>query len=137
MVATELCTGHPLALGRPAPSPVLVRRSRPQQATGEPQVDVLTVTADAPVLAGHVRSESVPRLAGSLLVASEELGSVTVITFAQDSVHRRLTLPELAARLGGGGAARAHHEGGKQVRARVQQTSGGTDGRQGSLRSQY
>lgn len=88
VVATELRPGHPLTLGLPSPPPVLVEGTRPLLATGEPQTDVLTVAAENPVIAGHAWPESEARLAGSLLVASEAKGEGTVVTFAQDPVHR-------------------------------------------------
>ncbi|HEX6203553.1 MAG TPA: hypothetical protein VF100_11165, partial [Thermoanaerobaculia bacterium] len=88
VLATSLAPGHPLAVGIGAPPPVLFNGSRPLVATGEPRVDVLTVAADEPVLAGFAWPESRARLAGALLVAAEPVGRGRLVLFSQDPAFR-------------------------------------------------
>ncbi len=112
VVATEMRTGHPLTVGMASSPPALVAGTRPLLATGEPRVDVLTVAAQDPVMAGLAWPESRDRLAGSLLVAAEEVGRGQVISFAQEPGFRlfwRGTMPlflnavMFAPSFGGGG----------------------------------
>lgn len=96
VVATEMRQGHPLTAGLASPPPALVAGNRPLLATGLPQVDVLTVAAEEPVLAGLAWPESQERLAGSLLVAVEAAGDGLVVLFAQEPGFRlfwRGTMP--------------------------------------------
>lgn len=96
VVATEMRDGHPLTAGMVSPPPALVAGTRPLLATGEPQVDVLTVSGDDPVIAGFAWPESRRRLEGSLLVATEAAGSGRVVLFAQEPGFRlfwRGTMP--------------------------------------------
>ena len=112
VVATEMRSGHPLTVGMESSPPTLVAGTRPLLATGEPQADILTVAADDPVMAGLAWPESRDRLAGSLLVAAEEVGRGQVISFAQEPGFRlfwRGTMPlflnavMFAPSFGGGG----------------------------------
>lgn len=96
VVATRMQKGHPLTVGMSSSPPALVAGNRPLLATGDRQVDVLTVANDEPVLAGLAWPESRDRLAGSLLVAAESVGQGQVITFAQEPAFRlfwRGTMP--------------------------------------------
>jgi hypothetical protein len=88
VLATSLSPGHALAAGLAAPPPVLFTGSRPLVATGEPRVDVLTVDAAEPVLAGFAWPESRQRLAGALLVAVEPVGRGRLVLFSQDPAFR-------------------------------------------------
>jgi hypothetical protein len=88
ILATEWVGRHPLGAGLPAPPPVLFHGAMILEATGDPRVDVLLVRRQDPVLAGVVWPDSVPRLAGSLLVARETLGRGRVVSFSQDPYFR-------------------------------------------------
>ena len=96
VVATEMRQGHPLTAGMASAPPTLVAGNTPLLATGKPQVDVLTVARQEPVLAGLAWPESQERLAGSLLVGVEEVGRGQVVLFAQEPGFRlfwRGTMP--------------------------------------------
>ena len=98
VLATRLTPDHSLAAGLPAPPPALFVGDRVWLPTGDPQVDVLTADADAPVAAGFAWPEARARLAGALLVASEQAGDGRLILFAQDPAFRgfwRGTMPLL------------------------------------------
>ncbi|HUO86233.1 MAG TPA: M14 family zinc carboxypeptidase [Thermoanaerobaculia bacterium] len=88
ILATALAPGHPLGVGVAAAPPVLFDGSQPLLATGGRRVDVLTVVAGDPVLAGFVWPESRPRLAGALLVAAEPVGRGWSVMFSQDPAFR-------------------------------------------------
>ena len=96
VVATEMRQGHPLTVGIASPPPTLISGTKPLLATGQPQVDVLTVAHEEPVMAGLAWPESQERLAGSLLVGSEAAGKGRVVLFAQEPGFRlfwRGTMP--------------------------------------------
>ncbi|HMB53047.1 MAG TPA: hypothetical protein VKU40_07020, partial [Thermoanaerobaculia bacterium] len=98
VVATEMRPGHPLTIGLASAPPVLIGGSRPTLVTGDPQTDVLTVSHEEPILAGLAWPESRERLAGSLLVADEQLGRGRLVLFAQEPGFRgfwRGTMPLL------------------------------------------
>jgi len=98
VLATRLTPGHPLAAGLPSPPPVLFEGDRVWLPTGDPQIDVLTAVAASPVAAGFAWPEARERLAGALLVASEEVGDGRLVLFAQDPAFRgfwRSTMPLL------------------------------------------
>lgn len=88
ILATRLRDGHPLALGIPAPPPVLFEGSRILRPTGNPQTDVLTADPDHPVLAGVAWPEARERLAGALLVATEAVDRGRLVLFAQEPDFR-------------------------------------------------
>ena len=98
VLATRLTPGHPLAAGVPSPPPVLFEGDRVWLPTGDPQIDVLTADAAAPVAAGFAWPEARERLAGALLVTSEQVGDGRLVLFAQDPAFRgfwRATMPLL------------------------------------------
>jgi hypothetical protein len=98
ILATRLQAGHPLAAGLAAPPPVLFEGATVLAPTGDPQVDVLTVDPDQPVLAGVAWPEARHRLAGALLVATERVDDGRLVLFAQDPAFRlfwRGTVPLL------------------------------------------
>ncbi len=88
IVATALTPDHPLALGVPAPPPVLVTGQTVLLPTGDPQVDVLRVVEKDPILAGVAWPEAVDRLSGSLLASVERQGRGSVVLFAQEPDFR-------------------------------------------------
>ncbi|HLE85863.1 MAG TPA: M14 family zinc carboxypeptidase [Thermoanaerobaculia bacterium] len=88
ILATRLTPHHPLAAGLPGPPPVLFSGSTVLLATGDPQVDVLTAAAEAPVLTGIAWPEAEARLEGALLVSLESAGRGAVVLFAQDPDFR-------------------------------------------------
>jgi len=88
IVATELETEHPLGLGVPTPPPVLVTGATVLLPTGDPQVDVLEVVDENPILAGVAWPEAVERLSGSLLTSVERQGRGMVVLFAQEPDFR-------------------------------------------------
>jgi hypothetical protein len=87
---------HPLTLGLDHSPDVLYEGSNVLKATGDPRQDVLTAEDDMPVVAGFAWPEAAQRLAGSLLVGSEQRGKGSVVLFAQDPDYRlfwRATMP--------------------------------------------
>jgi len=88
ILATRLTPHHPLAAGLPGPPPVLFSGSTVLLPTGDPQVDVLTATPEAPVLTGIAWPEAEARLEGALLVSLERAGRGAVVLFAQDPDFR-------------------------------------------------
>lgn len=87
-VAGSLQIRHPLALGTGEDLAVLMRGSRFLEPSGDPRVDLLTVRAEAPRLAGLLWPETESVVAGSLLVATENVGQGKLVTFAQDPAFR-------------------------------------------------
>jgi putative intracellular protease/amidase len=95
-LATELRQGHLLTAGLRSAPAVLFQGTAVLLATGDPQVDLVTVAGRDPVRAGLAWPEARERLAGALLVASEERGRGRVVSFAQDPAFRvfwRATMP--------------------------------------------
>jgi len=88
IVATELTPEHPLALGVSSAPPVLVTGHTVLLPTGDPQVDVLRVVEEDPILAGVAWPEAVDRLSGSLLASFERQGRGAVVLFAQEPDFR-------------------------------------------------
>lgn len=88
IVATEWVGQHALSAGLPTPPPVHFEGADIFEPTGDPRVDVLVVRNQDPVLAGLIWPDAVETIAGSLLVAKENLGRGRVVVFAQDPYFR-------------------------------------------------
>jgi hypothetical protein len=88
VLATEVRPDHPLAIGLPSSPAALFTGTHPLLPTGDLRTDVLTVSVRDPVLAGFAWPESLPRLEGALLVATEPLDRGRVVLFAQDPAFR-------------------------------------------------
>ena len=98
VIATRMQPQHPLTLGLAASPDVLYEGSNVLKVTGDPRQDVLMAADDAPVVAGFAWPEAEQRLAGSLLVGTEQRGRGSVVLFAQDPAYRlfwRATTPIL------------------------------------------
>ena len=96
VLSTRMQPRHPLTLGLDHSPDVLYEGSTVLKATGDPRQDVLTADDDMPVAAGFAWPEAAQRLAGSLLVGSEQRGKGSVVLFAQDPDYRlfwRATMP--------------------------------------------
>lgn len=96
VLSTHMQPRHPLTLGLDHSPDVLYEGSTVLKATGDPRQDVLTADDDSPVAAGFAWPEAAQRLAGSLLVGSEQRGKGSVVLFAQDPDYRlfwRATMP--------------------------------------------
>jgi hypothetical protein len=96
VLATRMQPHHPLTLGLASPPDVLYEGSNVLKTTGDPRQDVLTVVDESPVAAGFAWPEAAQRLAGSLLVGSEQRGRGSVVLFVQDPDYRlfwRATMP--------------------------------------------
>jgi len=95
-LATELRPGSLLTAGLPDAPPVLFNGDQVWLPTGDPGVDLWTVSARDELLAGLVWPEAAERLRGALLLASESQGRGQVVLFAQDPAFRgfwRGTMP--------------------------------------------
>ncbi|MGD2114258.1 MAG: M14 family zinc carboxypeptidase [Acidobacteriota bacterium] len=88
IVATEATAGHPLLLGVSSSPPALVTGATVLLPTGDPQVDVLRVVDEEPILAGVAWPEAIERLSGSLLASVEAQGRGLVVLFAQEPDFR-------------------------------------------------
>jgi hypothetical protein len=96
VLATRMQPRHPLTLGLTSSPDVLFEGSTVLKATGDPRQDVLVADDDSPVAAGFAWPEAAQRLAGSLLVGSEQRGKGSVVLFVQDPDYRlfwRATMP--------------------------------------------
>jgi hypothetical protein len=96
VLATRMQPRHPLTLGLISSPDVLFEGSTVLKATGDPRQDVLVAADDSPVAAGFAWPEAAQRLAGSLLVGSEQRGKGSVVLFVQDPDYRlfwRATMP--------------------------------------------
>jgi hypothetical protein len=96
VLSTRMQPRHPLTLGLDHSPDVLYEGSNVLKATGDPRQDVLTAEDDMPVVAGFAWPEAAQRLAGSLLVGSEQRGKGSVVLFVQDPDYRlfwRATMP--------------------------------------------
>src|SRR5436305_2286023 len=96
VLSTHMQPRHPLTLGLDHSPDVLYEGSTVLKTTGDPRQDVLTADDDQPVAAGFAWPEAAQRLAGSLLVGSEQRGKGSVVLFAQDPDYRlfwRATMP--------------------------------------------
>jgi hypothetical protein len=96
VLATRMQPRHPLTLGLTSSPDVLFEGSTVLKATGDPRQDVLVAADDSPVAAGFAWPEAAERLAGSLLVGSEQRGKGSVVLFVQDPDYRlfwRATMP--------------------------------------------
>ncbi len=96
VLATRMQPRHPLTLGLASSPDVLYEGSTVLKATGDPRQDVLLAADDSPVAAGFAWPEAAQRLAGSLLVGSEQRGKGSVVLFVQDPDYRlfwRATMP--------------------------------------------
>ena len=93
-VAGRFQVRHPLVLGTGGLGgtgediAVLMRGSRFLEPSGDPRIDLLTVRAESPRLAGLLWPEVEATVAGSLLVATEDVGDGKLVTFAQDPAFR-------------------------------------------------
>jgi hypothetical protein len=97
-LATTMQPLHPLTLGLPSSPTVLFEGSTVLKPMGDPRKDVLLAAEESPVIAGFAWPEAEERLAGSLLVGSEQRGLGSVVLFAQDPAFRlfwRATTPIL------------------------------------------
>ncbi|MFL6195878.1 MAG: M14 family metallopeptidase [Thermoanaerobaculia bacterium] len=98
VLATRMQPRHPLTLGLSASPDVLYEGSNVLKTTGDPRQDVLVAVDSSPVVAGFAWPEAEQRLAGSLLVGTEQRGRGSVVLFAQDPAYRlfwRATTPIL------------------------------------------
>jgi zinc carboxypeptidase len=96
VLSTRMQPRHPLTLGLDHSPDVLYEGSTVLKATGDPRQDVLIADDDMPVAAGFAWPEAAQRLAGSLLVGSEQRGKGSVVLFVQDPDYRlfwRATMP--------------------------------------------
>jgi hypothetical protein len=96
VLATRMQPRHPLTLGLATSPDVLYEGSTVLKATGDPRQDVLLAADDSPIAAGFAWPEAAQRLAGSLLVGSEQRGKGSVVLFVQDPDYRlfwRATMP--------------------------------------------
>jgi len=96
VLSTHMQPRHPLTLGLDHSPDVLYEGSTVLKTTGDPRQDVLTADDDQPVAAGFAWPEAAQRLAGSLLVGSEQRGKGSVVLFVQDPDYRlfwRATMP--------------------------------------------
>ncbi len=98
VLGTRMQPQHPLTLGLTSSPDVLFEGSTVLKPTGDPRQDVLVALDDSPVVAGFAWPEAEQRLAGSLLVGTEQRGQGSVVLFAQDPAYRlfwRATTPIL------------------------------------------
>jgi hypothetical protein len=88
VLATRMQSQHALTLGLTTPPDVLYEGSLVLKATNDPRQDVLLALDDRPVVAGFAWPEAERRLAGSLLVGTEQRGRGSVVLFAEDPAYR-------------------------------------------------
>ena len=95
-VAATRMGDHALTAGLGTAPFVLVSGSRFYRPLGDPQMNLLTVRAEKPIVAGFAWPEAVERIAGAALLTVEPLGSGRVVAFPQHPAFRafwRGTMP--------------------------------------------